>query len=110
MLAELEKQARRLGVAVRFETFDLRVLEGRGGLCWLRGRPVVVMDVGMPVVDKVGVLAAALARFDVESLCVPPLLRRRVQGKGRPKTSTPSGGPAKGPSKAPSQKPPRRPL
>jgi len=80
MLRELSDLAARIGVDVRYEVFDRYVLEGRGGLCWLRGKPVVVMDAGMPVLDKVGVLATALARFDLEPIYVPPVLRRRLEG------------------------------
>ena len=79
MLSQLHELARRAGIEVRIDPFDLRSIEGRGGLCWLRGRPVVVMDAGMPLIDKVGVLASALAEFDLEPLCVPPVLRRRIR-------------------------------
>lgn len=81
MLRELAELAARIGVDVRYEVFDRHVLEGRGGLCWLRGKPVVVMDSGMPVLDKVGVLATALARFDLEPIYIPPLLRRRLESR-----------------------------
>jgi hypothetical protein len=79
ILLELERLAMRLGIVVRAEAFDKTTIEGRGGLCWLRGRPVVVMDAGMPIVDKIGVLADALSRFDVEAIYLPPLLRARLE-------------------------------
>jgi hypothetical protein len=78
VLRELEKLARRLGVAVRFEAFDPTVIEGKGGLCWIRGTPTVVVDGGAPLLDKIGVLADALRVFDIEALYVPPLLRQRL--------------------------------
>jgi len=87
ILRALEALAARIGVAVRSEQFDLSVIEGRGGLCRLRGEPVVVMDARLPVLDKIGVLAAALSAFDLEAIYVPPLLRasinRRRRGSGR---------------------------
>lgn len=90
VLAELEKLAARIGVVVRHEAFDLTVLSGKGGLCWLRGRPVVLLDGGLPVLDKVGVLAEALSAFDLEALYVPPVVRRRVQrSRGLPSPSRP---------------------
>ena len=78
VLMELEKLARRVGIRVRHEPFDPRVIEGKGGLCWVHGHPIVMLDAGAPVLDKIGVLAAALARFDIEALYVPAVLRQRI--------------------------------
>ena len=87
--SELLKLAFRMGVEVRAEAFDLRVIEGRGGLCWLRGRPIVVMDVGLPLLDKIGVLADALAFFNLEALYVPPALRARIDRRAALRTAAP---------------------
>jgi hypothetical protein len=78
MLRELERLAWRLGIEVRFEPFDARATRN-GGFCRLRGAPLVVVDVHAPTIDKVGVLCEALARFDVELLAIPPLLRARLR-------------------------------
>ncbi len=83
ILRALEALAARIGVAVRSEQFDLSVIEGRGGLCRLRGEPVVVMDARLPIIDKIGVLAAALAAFDLEAIYVPPLLRASINRRRR---------------------------
>jgi hypothetical protein len=95
VLSALEVLARKLGVPVRFETFDPAL--GRGGLCKLRGRPVIVIDAGLPLLDRIGVLAQALGAFDLEAIYVPPVLRARIErhakarkeDEGRPRT--PSG-------------------
>ena len=78
MLGELERLARRLGLEVRFEAFDPKSTR-RGGLCTLRGSPVVLVDAHATTLDKVGVLCDALARFDIEVMYVPPVLRARIQ-------------------------------
>jgi hypothetical protein len=78
MLRELERLARRMGVEVRFEAFDPRATR-RGGLCRLRGAPLVVVDAHAATLDKVGILCEALSRFDVEILYIPPILRARMQ-------------------------------
>jgi hypothetical protein len=78
MLSELESLAARIGIAIRAEAFDTRVIERSGGLCLLRGKPVVVLDAHAPVADKIAVLADALAAFDLEAIYVPPLLRARI--------------------------------
>ena len=76
VLRELEALAGRLGVLVRFEPFDLAL--GKGGLCRLRGRPLIVIDAGLPLLDRIAVLAQALARFDLEAVYLPPFLRARI--------------------------------
>ncbi len=78
VLRELEALAGRLGIPIRAESFDLRVMAGAGGLCWLRGRPVIVVDAGAPLMDRVAVVASALAEFDLETLYISPLLRARI--------------------------------
>jgi hypothetical protein len=77
MLEELERLARRVGLEVRFESFDPKATRP-GGLCTLRGSPLVLVDAHAPTVDKVAVLCGALSCFDIEVLYVPPVLRARI--------------------------------
>jgi len=79
ILAELVRLAHRAGVGVRFDALGRNLAENRGGLCWLRGRPVVILDASGPILDQVGVLASSLRAFDLEALYVPPFLRRRAE-------------------------------
>lgn len=79
VLAELEALAARLGVAVRAEPFGKGVLEGRGGLCWLDGKPLVVMDAKLAVPERIAVLAGALGKFDLEVVSVPPQIREQIE-------------------------------
>ncbi len=85
VLAELEALAARLGVAVRAEPFGKGVLEGRGGLCWVDGKPLVVMDAKLAVPDRVAVLAKALGKFDLEAVSLPPLVREQIEAARRGK-------------------------
>lgn len=80
VLAELEALAARLGVAVRAEPFGKGVLRGRGGLCWVDGKALVVMDEGLGREERIGVLAEALAKFDLGSvtLTLPDAVRERI--------------------------------
>jgi hypothetical protein len=82
VLHELEALAARIGLVVRAEPFGSGLLSGRGGLCWVRGRPLVVMDASLPVEDRIAVLARALARFDLDAVYVPPLVRARIESLG----------------------------
>jgi hypothetical protein len=79
VLAELEALAARLGIAVRAEPFGKGVLEGRGGLCWVDGKPLVVMDAKMAVPERIVVLAGALGTFDLGVVSVAPAIRERIE-------------------------------
>jgi len=86
VLRELVKLAGRLGIVVRFEAFDpglvrVGIIPGRGGLCRLRGVSTVVVDAGLPVLDKVGILAEAIAAFDVEAIYLPPAIRQHITAR-----------------------------
>ncbi|MFI5302088.1 MAG: hypothetical protein ACHREM_28690 [Polyangiales bacterium] len=96
-LKSLETLARKLGVKVRYEAIVLPGREandgssrsgeasvGRGGLVRLYGAPVIVCDVGLPIVDKVSVLAEALARFDVQTISLSPIVRSRLRARRVP--------------------------
>jgi hypothetical protein len=79
VLAELEALAGRLGIAVRAEPFGRGVLEGHGGLCWLDGRALVVMDEKLGTQERIAVLAGALAQFDLEAVSLAPVVRERIE-------------------------------
>ena len=79
VLAELEALAVRLGVEVRREPFGKGLLEGRGGLCWVKGRPLVVMDEKLPLPERIGVLAGALGEFDLEAVHLMPAVREAIE-------------------------------
>jgi hypothetical protein len=78
VLAELEAVAVTLGVTVRAEPFGSKLLEGRGGLCWVHGEPLIVMDARLGTLDRIPIVAAALARFDVGELPVAPAVRALI--------------------------------
>jgi hypothetical protein len=75
VLAELESIAARMGIAVRAEPFGSGLLQGRGGLCWVRGQPLIVMDATLATVDRIALLAGALARFELDGVYVAPAVR-----------------------------------
>jgi hypothetical protein len=83
MLAELESLAARLGVTVRPEPFGRGLLQGRGGLCWVDGKPMVVMDATLRVPDRVAVLAGALAQVDLSGVVLEADLEARIDAARR---------------------------
>ncbi|HEY8088366.1 MAG TPA: hypothetical protein VIF09_10990 [Polyangiaceae bacterium] len=81
MLAELEALAARVGVVVRAEPFGKGVLRGKGGLCHVDGKPLVVMDAAMALEDRIGVLAGALATLDLGGQSVALAVRERIEAE-----------------------------
>ena len=78
VLSVLESLAARVGIAVRAEAFGRGLLQGRGGLCWVRGEPLVVMDEALAIPDRIAVLAAALGHFDLDGVYVAPAIRELI--------------------------------
>jgi hypothetical protein len=81
VLSELEALAVRLGVSVRAEAFSKGVLEGHGGLCWVDGKALVVMDEKLPVPDRIAVLAGALAQLDLGRLVLPEPVQAAIDAR-----------------------------
>jgi hypothetical protein len=79
VLAELECVAARLGIAVRAEPFGTGLLQGRGGFCRVRGEPLIVMDAALPAVDRIALLAKALAQFELEGVRIAPAVRDLIE-------------------------------
>jgi hypothetical protein len=78
--------ARRLQVELRIErlTIDAESKEpSRGGLCLLRGRRVLLVDERAPLRDRIATVAAALSRFDLEGIHLPPLVRATIERGGK---------------------------
>lgn len=79
LLSELETLASRLGIVVRVESFGGGTLEGHGGLCWVHGKPVVMMDSSLSVTERIATLTGALAAFELGGVYVPPLVRACIE-------------------------------
>ena len=87
----LETLAARLGVAVRYEAIDRSLTRGRpgGGLVRLRGKPLILIDSRLGPRERVGVLAHALAHFDLDGIYLPPVVRATIRAHGRPRLLEP---------------------
>jgi len=75
VLASLVELAKRTGIRVRFDEFD--ELSAQGGLCMVKGEPLVVLDARSPVAEQAEILAAALSRFGVLPIYLPRARSRR---------------------------------
>lgn len=71
VLAQLCALGQASGVEIRVEPFE-RAVAGKGGLCRIEGRPVVIVDARLGAVEQVGVVGEALGRLGLDA---PPELR-----------------------------------
>jgi len=74
-LVEVAAQA---GVEIRIEPFAL-VLTGKGGLCRIDGRPVVLVDAKLSALEQAGVIGEALGEVDLGNAAVPPAVLAYVR-------------------------------
>lgn len=78
LFSELESVAARLGIDLRVERIESEQLGANGGLCRIRGCPLILIDASLPIADRVEVLARALSTFDVSAIHMPPVVRARI--------------------------------
>jgi hypothetical protein len=87
LVQALEALAARLGIPVRYEKMERTVSSGRasGGLCRVRGRPIILLDEALGPRERVSALAQALGTFDLDGIYLPPIVRAtiRVHGTAR---------------------------
>jgi hypothetical protein len=82
-LRDLEALASRAGLSVRYES--LRLPKGardhsRGGVVRLGKQKFILCETTLPLIDKIGVIAEALATIGVDVIDLPPVLRARIHG------------------------------
>jgi|SRR5580700_9449095 hypothetical protein len=75
LFSELESVAARLGIDLRVERMASEQLGANGGLCRIRGCPLILIDASLPIADRIAVLARALSTFDVSAIHMPPIVR-----------------------------------
>lgn len=87
LVAALEAVAARLGIPVRYDVMNRAIGRGRGrpsgGLCRLRGQPMILLDAELGPRDHVVTLAAALATFELDGFYLPPLVRATILAHGK---------------------------
>lgn len=66
----LSDVAAQVGVEVRIERFEL-ALAGKGGLCRVEGRPLILVDAKLGVLEQAGVIGGALAAIDLGQVRIP---------------------------------------
>jgi hypothetical protein len=78
VLVALTQMALRLGVEVRIEPFEHRIVGAPGGgLCRVDGRTLVLVDAKLALIDQVGILGQAIGAL--RPLEVPSTLKAYVR-------------------------------
>lgn len=68
----LSALAKKAGIEVRIEPFGLKQLAGKGGLCRIRGRRVILVDAALGPLEQAGVIGQALGKVSLRGIEVPP--------------------------------------
>lgn len=80
ILGQLEALADRLGLPIRAERIpDEETVPVAGGLCRIEGKPVIIINAGSTLKEKIRILARALAHFDLNDVYVLPAVRAAIE-------------------------------
>jgi ribosomal 50S subunit-associated protein YjgA (DUF615 family) len=78
VLSKLEDLADRLGVKLRYENLARGPIRANGGYCRLEDNHLILIDKNDSKRRKIKLLSRSLRRFDLETVFVPPALRRII--------------------------------
>ena len=78
LLAALEVLTEQLRIPVTYATLATDELPGRGGLCVLHGERRIIIERTLSPREKVRLLAAGLAQFDLEDVFLLPAVREAI--------------------------------
>jgi len=70
----LEDLADKLGIELRYS-----ILDSDGGLCKVKGRMVLMVDLNLPISEKIRVIARCLPRDGLENMYIPPAIRATIE-------------------------------
>lgn len=78
LFEELLRAAEKLDIRIRIERFEPPATAG-GGLCLIRGEPLVLLDGQAPLRDRILALARALAQVESDRVYMAPQARALVE-------------------------------
>jgi len=74
MLEQLEALAQKMSIKVRYEK-----CKSRGGLCRIKGEPMMIIRKDLTVPDKADLLSLLLCRFPLEDYYLIPEVRKALE-------------------------------
>jgi hypothetical protein len=79
LLDQLEELAERIGITVRYENVTIEGLPGRGGLCRISGKYVLIVYSRATVGEKIRAVIRAVKHFDLSGIYLLPALREVLE-------------------------------
>jgi hypothetical protein len=83
LLIALEGVAEQLQIPVTYAALATEELPGRGGMCVIRGDRRIIIEQSLTAREKVRLLAAGLAQFDLADVFLLPAVRDAIE-RARP--------------------------
>lgn len=80
LLAVMEDAAARTGIEVRYENLSDDEVTISSGLCYIRRKPSLIIDKRLTARQKWKILAKELADVDTQSVYLPPIARKIIEG------------------------------
>jgi hypothetical protein len=79
LLSALEAVADHLRIPVTYAAIATEDLSAEGGLCVIRGERRIIIERSLSCRQKVRLLAAGLAHFDLEDVFILPVVRETIE-------------------------------
>lgn len=68
----------KLNIPVQFADLSVGDVKGRGGLCRVNDKWIVILDKGLSTMEINEIMASALKELDTEGIYLPPLVREAL--------------------------------
>ena len=80
LLSQLEELAEKLGILVRDENINSEESSSAGGLCFIEGKYILILNSKVTVKEKIQVMIKALQQFDLSGIYIKPVIRELLEG------------------------------
>ena len=81
VLGHLEALAEQIGIEVRYEAMEGEESFSTGGMCRIRGRPVIIINSRAPREDRIRTFVNALRRLDLSQIYLLPGIRDLIENQ-----------------------------
>ncbi len=81
IIGQLEELAEGFGLPIRYEPMyqDEESIKLVGGLCWLKGENVLIINSKATLAEKIRALGEALKHFDLDGVYILPAVRELLE-------------------------------
>jgi hypothetical protein len=74
VLTEFEELSKKFGIDVQYE-----FLEGKGGLCSIKDKKLIIINKALPDLDKVKIFSEIFSNFPLDNVYLKPALRKYIE-------------------------------